>query len=50
MFADDKTTLFGDFVLPLFNGWVVELLHLAALETDQMIVVVTFVELEDGFA
>lgn len=50
MLTDDETAFLGDSVLALFNGGIVELLDFAALQADQMIVVLPFVELKDGFA
>lgn len=50
MLADDEAAFLGDPVLPLFNGGVVELLDLAALQADQMVVVLPFVEFKDSLA
>jgi len=43
MLADDEAAFLGDPVLAFFNGGIVELLDLAALQADQMVVVLPFV-------
>lgn len=43
-----ETAVLGDLELPLLDGRIVELLYLAALQADQVVVVTTLVEFEDG--
>lgn len=48
MFANLETSLAGNFGLPAFDLCVIEFLDPPALQADQMIVVMPFVDLEDG--
>lgn len=50
MFAQFESTLFSDDVLALFNFGVEELLDLATLHADKMIVVAALVEFEHRLA
>ena len=50
MFANREPALFGDFLLALFDGRIVKLLDAAAIYTDQVVVVLSRVELEDRLA
>jgi len=43
-----ETMLGGDLVLPLLNLWIRELDHRAAMRTNQVIMMVTIVELKYG--
>jgi len=48
MVVQREAAVFGDFVLAFFDLGVVELLDLAALQTNEMIVMTTLVEFENG--
>ncbi len=50
MFTDREAPFGGNLVLPLLDLGIVELLHPATLEADQMVVVMPFIEFEDGLA
>jgi hypothetical protein len=50
VFAHREAALGGDLVLALLDLGVEEFLHPAALQAHQVVVVVAFVELEDGLA
>ena len=50
MFAHDEPAFLSDLVLPLFDRRVEEFLHPAALQTDQMVVVLAFVQFENRLA
>lgn len=50
MFANRESMLLGNFLLPLFDLGIVELLDAATIETDQMVVVGALVEFEDRLA
>jgi len=50
MVGDGKALGLGDGVLTLLNFRVVELLHLAAIDAHQMVVVLSFIELINGLA
>ena len=50
MFVYGKSTILGNFYLPLLDFGVIEFFHPAALQADQMIVVSAAGELEHGLA
>jgi hypothetical protein len=50
VFGDLEAALLGDGVLALFDRFVVELFHAAAIEAHQVVVVRAGVQLEDGLA
>lgn len=45
-----ESAIFGDFELAFLDLGVIKLFDAAALQTYQMIVMITFIELEDGLA
>ena len=49
MLVYGKTTLIGGFVLQLFNFLITKLLHMPALQTYNMVVVMAFIQLEHCF-
>jgi len=50
VFAYRETALFGNPVLALLYGSVVKLLDASALQADQVVVVVSFIQFENRFA
>lgn len=45
-----KVSEFGNFGLKLLNGLILEFFHLAAMDADQMVVVISSIELKDRVA
>jgi len=49
MFVNFKAALFGSFVLKFLNFFIAEFFYMTALQTYNVIVVMTFIQLEYSF-